>query len=177
VIEIERLASHYRGLSDEQLERLTLGELAQLSPEALPVLRQELDRRGQLDLGNAVAAQIEGLRPSEYEALVAWCRTSPCPICGSKGELLNACRVQTLAQGAVVVGCPKCLQRAVDAASTKNTVGCLFAPLGWAAGPRAQVKNASAHLAARGPEPTESFLAFVKDHQAPLAIAMRKDTT
>jgi hypothetical protein len=139
----------------------------------LPVLREELASRGFSDLAQAVSIQIDGVKPEELDAIVSWLRRSPCPRCGRQVDLLNGCVVHSLYRAEFVLACVPCLDAAVEHASTRNTAGCLFAPLGFFFGTRGQVRNSKGLDTARRPEPSPALLEYARRHRASLAVGMR----
>lgn len=171
--QLDALKRHYASLEDQRIRSLVEQDLSTLSPESLPVLRAELANRGFVDLAQAVSVQVDGVKPEELDAIVTWLRRSPCPICGRQEDLLNGCIVHSLYRTDFVLACISCLNAAVEDASTRNTAGCLFAPLGVFFGTRGQARNSKGLEAARRSEPSPALLEHVQRHAATLAVAMR----
>jgi len=172
-MDVEALKRYYSGVSEERLKALVAEGLGDLVPEALSVLQAELTSRGLLDLAQAVQIQISGPEPAELDAIVAWLRSSACPICGRRGTALNACRVDSLYDSEFLLGCPSCLDSSVRRAESRNALGCLFAPLGLVFGTRAAVRNREAVRVVSSAEPSDALVEYARKHHATLAVSMR----
>ena len=137
----DELIRYYATLHYDRLLALAVNEAAQLTPEALGVLREEVHRRG-LDnvLRDAIEIQTRRVEPAEQEELVQRFRKLPCPICNAQAALLNGARVataysflvMTTYQEGLVIGCPQCI---LAAARKANRATAAFAWWGIPWGP------------------------------------------
>ena len=127
-------------MPDERLVQLALHEADGLTPQALGVLRAELERRGMSGaLGSAVDAQLQVLSGRDIEGLVAAIQKQPCPACGSTDRPLNggwiaevkSALLFSVRHEEIDVACPDCLtKRAKRAAWLTVLFGWWAFPLG-----------------------------------------------
>ena len=137
----DELQEHYQHLDSGQIEELALYEVRDLRPEAVRILRTEIQRRGLPRVFHeAIDLQISDLTEADQQDLMSWLRASACPLCGSTSVPLNACEVSnvrrlgfaSLTENQLITGCPQCLSQQLTRASRKAyTSGCLALPWGW----------------------------------------------
>ena len=176
------LASRYRSLSVRELQQVAFYEVADLTPEAFQVLRQECRTRlPQLDCEGAFAIQLHGLPQTQLDNLIERVSTLPCPHCSAHRQPLDGLRVvsstgllfTSRTKNRVLIGCPRCLRRRV----LKSSLWTLVA--GWWAipfGPKhtlsALVSNLrSIRMAAHSPCSSD-FKTFVETHAAEIKAKM-----
>lgn len=128
------LKENYRKLSNEKLLGIAAEDAAKLRPEALTLLREELEVRGLAQTTQAgIDAQLRVLSAAEIDEYCALLRAVPCPICHSAAQPLNATVTSTVSSFIVVttskeklaVACLGCL----DKLSEKAISHSMF--LGW----------------------------------------------
>lgn len=148
----ETLADRYRRMPDERLLQLAHSDAAGLEPEALALLRAELEARG-IDRGADAAIEIQTAALSEKDAerLAAAVRARPRPVCGSTEATLNAAEVATTMsylrwttyRRRLVLACPACIRHE---ARQSSIVSALF---GWWAFPMGMVLTVRALIVNR----------------------------
>jgi hypothetical protein len=182
----DELIRHYATLPDDRLMTLAANEAAQLTPEALAVLREEVHRRGlDKDLRDAISIQTRRVEPAELEELVQRFRRLPCPICGSRSGLLNAAKVatahsvlvMTTYEAPLIVGCAQCI---VAAASRANRTTAMFAwwgiPWGPIRGLEAMSVNAKAKSLAEMADATDELRGYVAANLGEVMLLLRKES-
>ncbi len=167
MLDSRELEEHYRNLPNEKIERICLYETRHLRPEVLPVLRAEVVRRGlSKELVDAIEIVAHGLSRDEYDAVVAWFRKRPCPLCGRQEDMLNACFEESVRSAGIVlqrtqvavVGCPSCLMTRLR-------------------GPAAASKDPLALEEARKAGPSMALLEYVRANIVLLALERRRTST
>lgn len=112
----------YPTFEDRKLTKLATVEAASLRPEAVPILKEEIARRGLSEnLLEGIRVLREGATDADLEAMVRAVQHQPCPLCGRTTQRLNGAtymrvlsivfmsnKVQNL-----IVACPDCLKKKV----------------------------------------------------------------
>jgi hypothetical protein len=128
------LRENYRKLPDDKLMRIVAEDAAKLRPEALGVLREELQSRGLAEVAEkSIQAQLRVLSNTELEEYSALLQALPCPLCHSTDCPLNATMtskvlsfvVMTTSKKALAIACPTCLDKLTREASISSAL------LGW----------------------------------------------
>ena len=163
--------THYRSLSDDEIEDLAQTRAGGLRPEALQALRAEIARRGLADgLERAISAQTRAWTQAELLTLVSRYRAQPCPLCGQARAPLNAVRTAVAGNAIVyswrkhefLIGCPECLRKRLNNLSAKSLVfGWWGLPLGPVLTVMTLWRNEASQLALRSPDSTPELLAYV----------------
>ena len=177
------LRAHYQNLHDEDIEHLANYEADQLTPEALAVLKEEIERRGlSNDFQNAADIQVRGVSDEEQKEIIRKISLLPCPFCAKKQNYLNAFKVMSVTSFIIlsfvekptIIACPECISSLAKSALIKN----LF--LGWWGIPWGPIKtihsiflNWKAVNAEHYNAPTREFIDFIKPYSA--AIKARID--
>lgn len=180
----DTLREHYKKLPNEDIERLANYEANELSPEALDVVKEEIQRRGLSDEFNVAAdIQIRRLSEEEQGELIRKISIFPCPICGRKQNYLNAFNIMivksfiivTTIEKPLIIACPDCISASAKNALIKN----LF--LGWWGipwGPIRTIHSIFVNLRALNSEkhnsPTREFIEFVKPHSAAIKARIER---
>src|SRR5262245_32031382 len=147
--ELDDLIRHYDRMSDNRLLAIALHEAADLRPEAVQILRQELRKRNlESQLSPAIESQLSPLDPQQIDSLVRRFRALACPACSASNLPLNAFSVSratsilivTRYQRQLIVGCPACI---VDAA---NRADAHTALCGWWGIPWGPIRSIQALL-------------------------------
>ena len=180
----DELIRYYETLHYDRLLALAVNEAAQLTPEALGVLREEVHRRGlDNDLRDAIEIQTRRVEPAEQEELVQRFRKLPCPICNAQAALLNGARVataysflvMTTYEEVLVIGCPQCI---LAAARKANRATAAFAwwgiPWGPIRGLKAMSVNHEASAAAERHEATADLRQYVASNLGEVMLRLRQ---
>ena len=168
-------------MPDERLLQIALHEAAGLTPEALAVLRSEIEARGiNPVVAHAVEAQTRTLSRRDVDVLVAAIQKQPCPECGQTDRPLNGGVVAdaksfvvfTTFDQRTAVACPDCL------AAQAKRAAFITAAFGWwgiPSGPIQSVKALRRDLRTirqrERDEPSEALRAFVENNPG-VATAM-----
>ncbi|BDD08693.1 hypothetical protein FUAX_11250 [Fulvitalea axinellae] len=122
-------------MDDDKLERIAANDTAELMPEVVEVLKEEIERRG---LGEGLLAGVEtmadgGPAEEEVELFVKRLKSVPCPECGAKGKDNSGIIVRSVMSFILLttysaqpkVCCPDCAKRKKLNALIKTVL------LGW----------------------------------------------
>jgi hypothetical protein len=133
-IDIKFVQERYQRMSDDELIRIATRDAYGLTPEAMEVVKSEIQKRG-LDenISKGVEAQNKDYTIEEIDAYCDIVSNLSCPSCGSMTERLNGTLTGeamsfiffTTYNKKIKVGCPLCLDKANNNAITKTAV------LGW----------------------------------------------
>ena len=106
----EALRARYARMSDADFMTFATHEVAALTPVALEVLREEMQRRRCFpDPEAVIEGQTRQYSSEEFQRLIEVFRHLPCPTCGRTTMLLSAVRVSRGGDREDVAGCPLCL--------------------------------------------------------------------
>jgi hypothetical protein len=131
---IDELRENYKRFTDEQLIRLATTDASGLRPEAVVVMREEINKR---KLPNELLDGIDVQRKEiSEEELISYCdiiQSLSCPRCGSSANKLNAMIIGTAIsflfwtnyEKRLLIACPSCLEKANREATIKTAI------LGW----------------------------------------------
>jgi predicted nucleic-acid-binding Zn-ribbon protein len=133
-IDIKFVQERYQRMSDDELIRIATQDAYGLTPEAMEVVKAEIQKRG-LDenISKGVEAQNKEYTIEEIDAYCDLVSNLSCPSCGSTTKRLNATMTGevmsfvffTTYNKKIKVGCPHCLDKANNNALTKTAI------LGW----------------------------------------------
>ena len=133
-IDISFVQETYQRMSDEELIRIATQDAYALTPEAMEVVKTEIQKRG-LDpnIAKGVEAQNKTYTTEEVDAYCNIVSNLRCPTCGSTTERLNATITAevvsfilfTTYDKKIKIGCPHCLDKANNNAMIKSAL------LGW----------------------------------------------
>jgi hypothetical protein len=114
MLDYDALIAHWTRMPDEQFTYFATHEAADVNPEAVDILRQELRRRGTVrDADAAIDVQRRQLTSDEFQRMITRFRSEPCPLCGASGIPLNGTAVYRGRIPDLVVGCRPCLEKAL----------------------------------------------------------------
>ncbi len=132
---VDEIRKNYEGFSDDKLLRIATESASTLTPEALEILKAELQKRNLSSekLLEAIQVQSKQLTDGEIEEHVLAIENLPCPICGSTAQKLNLSSVFTvksfvfitMREGRNVIACPDCLRTTIGKANRTTWL------LGW----------------------------------------------
>lgn len=96
-IDIEQIKKNYANFEDYKIEHLAKNEVAGLEPDVIPILIEEIKKRG-LDpnLIKGIEAQTKELTESELTELKSKIANLPCPDCGAKNTPLIGTLIRTV---------------------------------------------------------------------------------
>jgi hypothetical protein len=96
-IDIEQIKKNYANFEDYKIEHLAKNEAAGLKPDVIPILIEEIKKRG-LDpnLIKGIEAQTKELTESELTELKSKIANLPCPDCGAKNTPLIGTLIRTV---------------------------------------------------------------------------------
>jgi predicted nucleic-acid-binding Zn-ribbon protein len=133
-IDIKFVQERYERMSDDELIRIATQDAYGLTPEAMEVVKAEIQKRG-LDenISKGVEAQNKSYAIEEIDTYCDIVSNLSCPSCGNMTERLNATMTGevmsfiffTTYNKKIKVGCPHCLDKANSNALTKTAL------LGW----------------------------------------------
>ncbi|RPD45181.1 hypothetical protein [Paracnuella aquatica] len=133
-IDIKFVQERYQRMSDDELIRIATQDAYGLTPEAMDVVKAEIQKRG-LDenISKGIEAQNREYTIEEIDAYCDLASNLSCPSCSSTTERLNATLTGevmsfvffTTYNKKIKVGCPSCLDKANNNALTKTAL------LGW----------------------------------------------
>lgn len=133
-IDLEQIKRNYADFEDFKIEHLAKKEAAGLEPDVIPILIDEIKKRGlDPDLIKGIEAQTKELTESELNELKSKIVNLPCPDCGAKntpliGTLIRTVKsfiVLTSYKKAPVITCMACADK-----RRKNAMISTFL-LGW----------------------------------------------
>jgi hypothetical protein len=133
-IDIKFVQETYQRMSDDELIRITTQDAYGLTPEAMEVVKTEIQKRGlDQNIGKGLEAQNKTYTIEEIDAYCDIVRSLSCPTCGSTTERLNATMTGevlsiiffTRYEKKIKIGCPHCLDKANNKALKKSAL------LGW----------------------------------------------
>lgn len=120
-MDIESIRKNYERLPDQRLIYVAEHEAANISPEALEILNNEIKKRGLEHLLAAVNVQLTGISPKDFSDYVKLIRDLPCPYCYKSGPLTGIV-VEARFQ-AIRIGCSPCLIKLLDKTANLTAVG------------------------------------------------------
>lgn len=178
----EALRKNYSGLSDAEIARLSNYEAKELLPEAIPILKDEIKRRGLSDdLNVAIDIQLRGVTDEEVRELVDRVSHLPCPICGKKQNLLNAFLVRTVKPGLyvtvekpLIMACPDCIISTAKTGLIETLIWGWWTFLGEISVGQAIWTNVKALNARKYMRPTPEFVEFIRSHAAVIKARINK---
>ena len=96
-IDIEQIKKNYANFEDYKIEHLAKNEAAGLEPDIIPILIEEIKKRG-LDpnLIKGIEEQTKELTESELTELKSKIANLPCPDCGAKNTPLIGTLIRTV---------------------------------------------------------------------------------
>jgi len=121
-------------MTDDELIRTATQDAHGLTPEAVEVVKAELQKRGfEENIGKGVEAQNKRYSIEEIDSYCDMVSTLSCPSCGNTTERLNATMTGevmsfiffTSYKKKIKIGCPDCLDKANNNALTRTVL------LGW----------------------------------------------
>lgn len=96
-IDIEQIKKNYANFEDYKIEHLAKNEAAGLEPDVIPILIEEIKKRGlDSDLIKGIEAQTKELTESELTELKSKIANLPCPDCGAKNTPLIGTLIRTV---------------------------------------------------------------------------------
>ena len=155
----EAVIAHWRRMSDEQFTYFATHEAADIKPEAVGILRQELRRRGTVpDPDAAIDVQLRQLSSVEFESMITRFRLEPCPLCRGSGGLLNGIALNRAGTSELVVGCTQCLEKQIKSVNKASVAMLLVRPL---RGLGALEQNVDARVALESGAQTQALREYV----------------
>lgn len=147
-IDTRFVQEHYAHMSDKELIHFFSHDAQGLTPEALAIAKEEVQKRG-LDHRLTTALELQSKPTLATDEIDYYCnllRSLQCPHCETNNKLLNATMVYevmsfifiTHYQKRVKIGCPDCLDSAIHKAQAKTLV------LGWWGIPWGIIRSISA---------------------------------
>jgi len=133
-IDIKFVQERYQSMSDDDLVRVATQDAYGLTPEAIEVVKAEIQNRGLDDnFVKGVEAQNKTYSLEEVDIYCGIVSNLSCPSCGKRTERLNGTMISevmsfilfTNYNKKIIVGCPYCLDKANDDALLKTAL------LGW----------------------------------------------
>lgn len=133
-IDNQFVREHYQAMSDNELKRLAIEDLAGLTDEAQAIVKDEIVRRGfDLNLVKGVVAQNKQYTIDEINEYCRILQQLKCPHCGESSGKLNATLTSevmsfvfiTQHRKKLIVACADCLNKANNKALIKSIL------LGW----------------------------------------------
>jgi hypothetical protein len=133
-IDIKFVRERYQRMSDDELIRIATQDAYGLTPEAMEVVRREIQKRGlNENISKGVEAQNKEYTIEEIDSYCELISNLGCPSCGTTTVRLNATitgevmsfLVFTTYKKKIKVGCPLCLDKANNNALAKTAI------LGW----------------------------------------------
>jgi hypothetical protein len=182
--QLDDIRANYQRMSREQLLVLAIRGAADLTPEALDLLRVELRARGlEAPTEEAIRVQLAPPTEGERQGLLERFRRLPCPTCGQATSLLNAFSIthaqfflfQTAFRSQVLVGCGPCLSTAATRANkTLLKFGWWQLPLGPFWSLRAFLANRRALNLRLHVAPTPELQTFVAENLGDVALRLNE---
>ena len=133
-IDISYVRETYQRMTDEELIRIATQDAYGLTPEAMEIVKAEIQKRGlDQNIAKGVEAQNKTYTIEEVDSYCDIVSNLGCPSCGNTTEPLNATMTGevmsfiffTTYNKKLKVGCPHCLDKANNNALTKTAL------LGW----------------------------------------------
>lgn len=165
------LKENYRRLSDDKLLRIAAEDATKLRPEALVLLKAELNTRGLSETAEKViAAQFRVLSEAEIAEYCRLLQVQPCPICRLSTQRLNATLtskvisflVMTTWKKQFAIACPTCLDKLNrDASTTSALLGWWGFPWGIIRTIQALIANGKMAKTNHAPYPNDLLRTFV----------------
>ncbi|MEL7428326.1 MAG: hypothetical protein AAFN81_35505 [Bacteroidota bacterium] len=131
---LERIKENYSRMSDEQIERIALFEMASLRSEVVEIVEREIESRGLREgLRVGIAVQLKGISEEEFGEVIDKIRNLPCPICYEVGKGLEGSYLRKVRsiiafssyEKTGIIACEDCLNTVRREALLKNIV------MGW----------------------------------------------
>jgi hypothetical protein len=169
-----QLKENYRRLPDAKLLRIASESATTLRPEALLLLKEELNARGLLaDVEQAIEVQFRVVSEADIAAYCALLQAQPCPVCRSTAQPLNATLTSKVMSFLVLttwkkqfaIACPTCLDKLHrDATTTSALLGWWGVPWGVLRTIQALIANSKMAKANHAPYPSDLLKAFVANN-------------
>jgi predicted nucleic-acid-binding Zn-ribbon protein len=130
-IDIKFVQERYERMSDDELIRIATQDAYDLTPEAMEVVKAEIQKRG-LDenISKGVEAQNKEYTIEEIDTYCDIVSNLSCPSCGNTSQRLNATMTGEVIsfifftdyKKKIKIGCPPCLDKANNNALTKTAI-------------------------------------------------------
>lgn len=172
-IDRQMIEATYRRKSDEELIVMLTTNAAGLSPEALEVVQQEINRRKlSPGLQQAVEVQQKTLTNEEVDQYCYLLQSLPCPHTGSTDTPLNATKVISVrsfllfteTRTGIVIGHPEVVRRACVQATVQTALLGWWSPRGLISSIGAITSNLVNRKKAGASAPTSYLKTFVREH-------------
>lgn len=133
-LDLQKIKKNYSEFEDYRIEHLAKNEVAGLNPDVIPILIEEIEKRGlNLDLIKGIEAQLSDLTESEVLELKNIIVNLPCPECGLRHNPLIGTIVRTVKSFILftsykkihVISCTSCADKKVRNAMISTAI------LGW----------------------------------------------
>lgn len=133
-IDIKFVQETYQRMSDDELIRIATQDAYDLTPEAMEVVKTEIQKRGlDQNITKGLEAQNKTYTIEEVDAYCDIVRNLSCPTCGNTTERLNVTMTGevisviffTTYDKRIKIGCPHCLDKAHNSALLRSVL------LGW----------------------------------------------
>ncbi|THU38316.1 hypothetical protein FAM09_16705 [Niastella caeni] len=120
-MDIKFVQETYQRMSDDELTRIATQDASGLTPEAIAIVKAEINRRGlSQNITKGVEAQNKTYTPDEINKYCDIISKLSCPYCGSMTEKLNATMTGEVVSviifsnyhTSIKIGCPPCLDKA-----------------------------------------------------------------
>jgi len=125
----DELKKRYRQLSDQELTRIALKDSKDLRPEALAIMKAEMQRRNLMaEASSGIEVQLKELSTQELLMYCDTIQSLPCPVCSKTTSKLNAILIGdvvslffiTFYEKKLVIACPSCLKDKNQTAKIKS---------------------------------------------------------
>jgi hypothetical protein len=133
-IDIEQIKKNYANFEDYKIEHLAKNEAAGLEPDVIPILIEEIKKRGlDSDLIKGIEAQTKELTESELTELKSKIANLPCPDCGAKNTPLIGTLIRTVKSFIVLTSYKKVPVITCETCANKRRKNAMISTflLGW----------------------------------------------
>jgi hypothetical protein len=133
-IDIEQIKKNYANFEDYKIEHLAKNEAAGLEPDVIPILIEEIKKRGlDPDLIKGIEAQTKELTESELTELKSKIANLPCPDCGAKNTPLIGTLIRTVKSFIVLTSYKKVPVITCETCANKRRKNAMISTflLGW----------------------------------------------
>jgi hypothetical protein len=133
-IDIEQIKKNYADFEDYKIEHLAKNEAAGLEPDVIPILIEEIKKRGlDPDLIKGIEAQTKELTESELTELKSKIANLPCPDCGAKNAPLIGTLIRTVKSFIVLTSYKKVPVITCETCANKRRKNAMISTflLGW----------------------------------------------
>ena len=130
-IDIKFVQERYQRMPDDQLIRIATQEAYGLTPEAINVVKAEIQKRGlDSNIASGVDAQNKTYTTEEVDLYCNIISILSCPLCGKKTERLNGTMIVEVMSFVIFtsydkkirVACPQCLDNLNNRAMRKSAI-------------------------------------------------------